>query len=326
MSNPASPPGAANTAAGESPFRVVHVGDLHFWSLRLGPMDLTGKRVLGWGNLLFGGRKNRFRMEEARPLAGRLRDLRPDWLLFSGDFSSTSRREEFQVARTQLLPAAREAGLAVYTPGNHDAYTRRDLRRRTFAQCMGEEFHPVLDAAGYMGGQGVGLLAINATTSNGLGAHGKFTARHLEVAQALLGQWGSSLRLLLVLCHFPPEDPPGVLPHDRGLQLREAQPFLTWLTESVAAPKFWLHGHHHYRWLYASPSVPGLVYLNAGAPLQCRKGGQPDLGFHELEVADGRVRTVRTHFRDSRREWHQRETEPPEQPGRYINLQDIVPE
>ncbi len=324
MSTSPAPQSTAQAVSGHPPFRIIHVGDLHFWSLRLGPTDLVRKRVLGWGNLLFGGRGKKFRMEEARPLAGKLLEMRPDWLLFSGDFSSTSRREEFHRARTQLLPAAREAGLTVYTPGNHDAYTRRDLRRRTFAQYMGGEFHPVLDAAAYTGGEGAGLLAINATTSNGLGSHGKFSARHLEMAESFWEERRSELRLLVILCHFPPEDPPGVLPHDRGLQLREAQPFLAWLTDSVPVPKLWLHGHHHYRWLYASPTVPGLTYLNAGAPLLSRNGKPPDLGFHEIHVPSGKPPTVRTHYRGAAMEWLWWDTQVPEQPGKYINLENLA--
>lgn len=306
----------------DSVFRVVHVGDLHFWSLRLGPMDLMGKRLLGWGNLVFGGRKDKFRMEGAERLADRLREAGPDWLLFSGDFSSTSRREEFHRARMRMLPAAREASLTLFVPGNHDVYTRRELRRRSYADALGEEFRPVLDATGHRSGSGIAVLALNATTSNGIGSHGKLTMRHLEAAEELWKSWREeNIRQLLILCHFPPEEPPGVLPHDRGLQLREAQPFLAWLTDSVPVPKLWLHGHHHYRWLYGSPTVPGLTYLNAGAPLLARKGAPPDLGFHEVGFAGrGVPPVVRTHFRNAAGEWSWRDSQLPDA-GKYINLE-----
>lgn len=275
--------------------RVLHIGDLHFWHFSANPLHYGGKRVLGIGNLLL-RRARKFRLHLAPRLVERLAAVEPDWILFSGDFTTTSLAREFTHARRVLDPLVqRFPGRVRAVPGNHDRYTLSDIRRRTFEahlpallQQPDWPFFQQLE-------DDLWLVGIDATTSNGLGSHGCIdpaTPEAIRAWQRRLEHQGTPPREVWVLCHFPAEDPPHPHAGRRGPQLRQAGLLLDSLGE-LGVPVLFLHGHHHYRWLYGSPTVPHLVYLNAGAPL-LRRGGEADLGFLELQRDQGAT-SVRVH-------------------------------
>ena len=145
-------------------FTALHIGDLHFWDFPRSPMDMLGKRVLGVANLAL-RRSRAFRQDRAPLLAERLASLKPDWVLFSGDFTTTSLGREFSRARAALAPVE---GRIRAVPGNHDRYTRRDIRRRTFESHLGPWAGPGTWPYFEELGNGVWLAGIDATTSNGM--------------------------------------------------------------------------------------------------------------------------------------------------------------
>lgn len=298
----------------EPALRALHVGDLHFWRIPINPFAYFSKRLLGVGNLLVGGRGRKFRQELAPLLVQRLRELKPDLFLFSGDFSSTSVRKEFAAARFYLEPAIRETPLGAYSvPGNHDCYTPWDLGARTFQNALGQNFRPCtgVDAAALAGGQ-VGVLQINATTSNGLGSHGAITSVHVAAIREHLQAMRGSAKVLWLLCHFPGEDPPKHKMRYRGPQLENSVALFEELA-TLGVPIFFLHGHHHHRWIYASSRVENMYYLNAGAPLLKKEGDlAPDLGFHELQYKGGRTQVLTHRFHVPSKQWHSRPVPLPE--------------
>ena len=289
-----------------APFRAVHVGDLHFWSFVAAPHSLAGKRLLGVGNLAW-KRSRHFHQREAPALAARLLELRPDLALFSGDFSTTSLRAEFLSAFRHFQPLSDATGGRLWcVPGNHDRYTARELHpaRARFDSVLGgwrPGRHP--HEAGRRPwiravGDGVVVIGLDATASNGLGSHGAVRPALVEHLRAWWSHFGRRVRELWILCHFPAEDPPGLVHQDRGPQLHRASLLLDWIAEA-GVPAFFLPGLHLQRWLQASPSVPGLVYLNAGAPM-LRRGSAADLGFFEILRADGKT-AFRLHWREGSR-------------------------
>lgn len=301
-------------------FTALHIGDLHFWKITLNPMHYLGKRLLGNSNLIL-RRARKFQKNLAGELIDRICELDPDYVLFSGDFTTTASRREFEQAIAAIKPLADHfPGRVLAVPGNHDRYTRRDIRRLTFeghfgAHRPGETWPFFLQLE-----QGFWLIGIDGGTSNGLQAYGRLKATDL----AAIRNWWDGLdekpRRLAVLCHFPAEDPDGVLKHDRGPQFRESRPLLDFLAET-AVPAFYLHGHHHYRWLYGSPTVPNVTYLNAGAPMLRRGGQRPDLGFLELRTGGNAVELA-VHYQEMRTlEWNRKRVETPGG-GEYLNLQD----
>jgi len=299
--------------------RILHIGDLHFWSVPFNPLKFLNKRTLGVGNLILGGRYRRFRQEKHPSLVQRLADISPDLFLFSGDFSTTALKSEFMKAATALHPAViGKSAFAV--PGNHDSYIRAELR----AQTMKTALEPAINVVGEHGRiikttPETLILAINATASNGLmGSHGLITQSHLQIAQEMEAHCSNpSVRQVLILCHFPPETPARLLKHQRGLQLHNAKPLLE-IISRLRKPTLWLHGHDHYRWIYGSPTVPTLHYLNAGAPMMRMWGKPPDLGFHEINIEAG-ITSLTTHSHDGEK-WNRRPVIYPAA-GEYLDLQ-----
>ncbi len=304
-------------------FSAVHVGDLHFWSFAMNPLGLLGKRALGTANLVL-RRARKFRRELAPILVERIASLGPDWILFSGDFTTTALPSEFRLASDSLrgLVESSPIGRMLAVPGNHDRYTRRAIAGQTFErrlhlgapQAPLPSFHDL--------GDGVALLRLDAGTTNGLGSFGRVHAGDLEIVEAWLGSNARSFTDLWVLCHFPMEDPPGPLHPDREEELRGAGPLLALLWSSglrVAQ----LHGHHHHRWLYRSNRGSGVLYLNAGAPLMRRSGNPPDLGFHRIVRLNGGTR-LEVHAWNEAQGWTIRHVPDFPTAGHVIDLQGPV--
>ncbi|MCC7392540.1 metallophosphoesterase [Candidatus Sumerlaeota bacterium] len=300
--------------------KFAHIGDLHFWHVPLNPFLLFSKRLLGVGNLLVGGRARRFRKELAPLLAAKLKTLDVLAHLFSGDFSTTSLPHEFEQASHQFSGFPDHVKFYA-VPGNHDCYIPSELSGRAFTQGLTQRFNPETAISLTVLSPQIGLLRINATTSNGLAAHGRITPQHLAFLAQHRERIVRDFGHLIVLCHFPPEDPPGVLKHDRGPQLLSVKPLLEFIA-GLPLPVLWLHGHHHYRWLFGSPTVANLTYVNGGAPLMRFAGGAPDLGFHEIEFTEN-IPIIRTHYRDAHREdWKSVETDLPKS-GKFTDLQKL---
>ncbi|CAN5211037.1 hypothetical protein BH09SUM1_BH09SUM1_08000 [soil metagenome] len=301
------------------PFRAVHIGDLHFWRIPLNPFLYFNKRLLGVGNLIVGGRGKKFRQHMAPDLVTKLKNLNPDAFLFSGDFTSTSAPGEFVAARNTFAPAIAVAPLGAYSvPGNHDCYLGRKIEPLHFRDRLGDAFRPTQHIDFSFIHEEVALFQINATTKNGFGSHGRVTSEHLAAMKGLSRQI-HNVKMVWFLCHFPAEDPPGVLRHDRGPQLMNCAPLLDFFA-SLPVKVLWLHGHHHHRWIYGSPTVPNLAYLNAGAPFLRRGTDEPDLGFHELNF-DGEELKIACHA-ISKKEgaWDTRDVSWPAA-GEYVDLQ-----
>lgn len=306
----------------EQAYRALHIGDLHFWRVPLNPFKYWGKRVMGVGNLIVGGRAKNFHQRLAPKLAERLLEIETDTILFSGDFSTTSLSSEFKAAMRTFEPVIEKtrSKSAYVVPGNHDCYTTLDLGADNFAKVLRAPFRAVKGTEFEILNGEIGLLALNATTSNGLNCFGKIVESHLSfVKENVLPRIGE-IKTLWILCHFPAEEPPGVLSRDRGDQLRGSANLLDLLKE-IPVPMFWLHGHHHYRWAFGSPKIKNLTWINAGAPMLSRKGNPPDLGFHEL-VFQGGTTHLYSHRHDAAsNQWHHRAVRLPE-PEEYVNLQD----
>lgn len=308
-------------------FRAIHVGDLHFWSYTLDPRLLLGKRLLGLGNLAL-KRARAFEKARGRELMERVAAFAPQRVLFSGDFSTTSLDAEFAAARRAM--EVLDPATVRIVPGNHDRYTRAELRpgRGTcvrFARSF--PFHAARDSRENVpawpwvehAGEGLWIAGIDPTTSNGMGCFGRLKHSTMDFLRAWRAADGGQVRELWIACHFPAEDLPGILHRDRGEELRGHGPLLEWI-ESLGVPVFFLHGHHHRRWVLRSRRAENLVYVNAGAPLMRRRDElSADLGFMEL-VRDGEGSTrLRVHAMDEKG-WTAEDVELPS-PGAYADLQ-----
>ena len=111
--------------------RIAHISDPHFSRFTLHPSQFLSKRWMGNFNFqLF--RKKAYQTAHLWQLPQLLTSFHVDVVLITGDFSSTSRDEEFEEGK-KFLESFKEQGLPTYVlPGNHDSYTRQSQRKRRF--------------------------------------------------------------------------------------------------------------------------------------------------------------------------------------------------
>jgi len=115
----------------KSSLRIAHISDLHFSKFNFSPLQFLSKRFLGNANLLF-SRGRKFKPHKLIGFADFLVDTRVDLVIVSGDFSTTAREIEFGMA-LDFIDEIIERKIHVLTiPGNHDHYTKRAYKRKTF--------------------------------------------------------------------------------------------------------------------------------------------------------------------------------------------------
>jgi len=121
--------------------RIVHFSDIHAGLFPHNAAALTDKRLLGALNYLL-RRRHACRPERLERLAARFEQLRPDWVVCSGDLSSIGSPEEFALACEWLQPIREWAGdRFIYVPGNHDAYVGDKASNHALATTFHELNH-----------------------------------------------------------------------------------------------------------------------------------------------------------------------------------------
>ena len=86
--------------------RIAHFTDVHITEdpRRVPRRALFSKRLLGWGNLRFGGRFEAFRNARAvaRAFVADLEEVEPDAVVFTGDVTALALDSELEAARARL--------------------------------------------------------------------------------------------------------------------------------------------------------------------------------------------------------------------------------
>lgn len=253
-------------------YRIVHISDLHFWRIPWNPLAWYGKRILGLSNLIL-RRARKFKLEAILELIQAIESDHPDHLVVSGDISTTSLESEFCAFERSFQPWLQDSRKATILCGNHDRYTRRVARMRSFENHF----------ARFNGGgttvfmnhlsDGLMLLGLDPCRPDPLFARGLVTSLMAEQLQKLVNSCQEQgAKVMIFVCHYPAEVPPQHEDHQKGHELREAGLLLEVLQTSPM-PVYWLHGHIHHPWRFRSPRIPNLIYLNPGAPILRRKHG-----------------------------------------------------
>lgn len=122
--------------------RIVHFSDIHIGRLPDDAAALFDKRLLGFLNY-FVRRRGSMNEELIRLAVPRVRSLKPDLVVCTGDLSCVGAPVEFEAARAILKPLSNCRAYEFFAvPGNHDAYVRsprcRTACRDTFTALNGE--------------------------------------------------------------------------------------------------------------------------------------------------------------------------------------------
>jgi 3',5'-cyclic AMP phosphodiesterase CpdA len=255
------------------PVRLAHFSDVHITSNPLGWRrgDWFSKRVTGWINLRFLGRRYRFRQADnvLTALVEEWRQRKPDHVIFSGDATNLGFEAEFVRATTLLGLHEPDhfPGLAV--PGNHDYYTRAVVAAGTFERHFVAWQEGVrVDEARYPFAQRVGplwLVGVNSSIPNrwAWDASGMVGKEQLGRLERLLADLGPGPRILVT--HYPVCKASGKR-EQRAHGLRD----LADLVEVAHRGKvcLWLHGHRHGAYWHHRPKLAPFAVVCAGSATQ----------------------------------------------------------
>jgi 3',5'-cyclic AMP phosphodiesterase CpdA len=277
--------------------RLALIGDIHAFSLKLHPRRMFSRRIMGQSNLWL-NRRFRFNHAILDVIFERVRALKPDKVLFSGDVTTTSLEDEFLDVERYLRPLSDEFDV-VLVPGNHDRYTFRSMKDRRIERMLHgilpdewphfEELTPTWR-----------LLALDSAMPGFMLSRGALgPTQFAGVAEKLKGV--SDRDGVLVLCHYPVATPKGV-PTSWAHALAEEKQLRLLLSECPARVVF-LHGHIHKPWHWGHDasveevehSTP--VYDNGRkiAPFTCINAGSPCMtsaayplgqGFWQITLPD----------------------------------------
>lgn len=111
--------------------RLAHLSDLHFSKVTWNPTQFFCKRWLGNLNLLL-SRKRHFTPKYLHCLKSVFEELKVNAVVITGDLSSTSLDQEFELAKA-FIDQLKANGIQVFAiPGNHDHYTKRAYQTKRF--------------------------------------------------------------------------------------------------------------------------------------------------------------------------------------------------
>lgn len=260
--------------------RIVLIGDIHLFQLRVKPRDLLGKRILGQGNLWL-NRSHRFNHALLDPLFERVEELKPDLVLCSGDVTTTSLENEFLDIMEHFRPLSERVPVLV-VPGNHDKYTFRSHKKRTMHTLMEglmpEEFPHCRELNAKWR-----LMGLDSARPQVMMSRGALGERQVAGIRRCLAEMPADGGLI-VLCHYPSAMPRG-MPRSWAHDLKEAR----WLTRELVAHSsrvVFIHGHIHKPWYHppGESGRPPFDLLNAGAPCMTSTKFPLGQGFWEIEL------------------------------------------
>jgi 3',5'-cyclic AMP phosphodiesterase CpdA len=288
--------------------RLAHFSDIHITAPRLGWQtgDWFTKRLPGWLNYRFLGRRHRFRMADQilTALVAEFRHRRLKHLIFSGDATALGFEEEFANAAALLQVGELDGipGLAV--PGNHDYYTRSvaasGLFERYFAKWqVGER----VDGAIYPFAQRLGplwLIGLNTSTGNRWmwDASGGVDSPQLDRLARLLEKLGPGLRVLVT--HYPVCMASGKRER-RSHQLRNVADVVRVAQQGGIC--LWLHGHRHDCYRIARPPSASFPIICAGSATQYGLWS-----YGEYTIEGNNLHGVRRIFSESESRFQDRES------------------
>lgn len=276
--------------------RFLHYSDVHLTVPRLGwrPRDLFSKKVVGWVNVRLLGRGWRFRFatEVADAMISDARHRGHDAVLFSGDATKLAFEPEFAFAAERLGVGDGTLPPAVCVPGNHDYYTRRDVRIGHFekhfrpwlhGEGLDDHHYPFARRFGH-----VWVIGLNSSHPGVINASSRGTAGHLQLERLV-----RLCRVLdgpkVLVTHYP-------LRNARGKVERRSHR-LTDHAAALAAAKeggigLWLHGHIHHPFVHMPSLAIPFPVVCAGSATQTNRWA------HNEYVIAGRAVTM------TRRVWH----------------------
>ena len=231
--------------------RIAHLSDLHFCKVSKSSLQFFSKRWLGNMNLLF-CRKKKWAAQHIEALGTLLQEKGVDLVVLTGDATCTALQAEFRLAANFFKQLKKRGMDVVALPGNHDHYTKKAYRERTFydffpARLM-EEGHHLSHYCLKSHAVGVKqlsqrwwLVALDtALATSWVSSRGLFSKEIEEHLRRLLQQIPEDDKVIMAN-HFPffqNDSPRKILVRGEALQ---------GVLKEYSQVKLYLHGHTHRR-------------------------------------------------------------------------------
>ena len=253
--------------------RIAHISDLHFSKPSLHPGQFFSKRWLGNLNLLF-SRKKDFDTERLQSLANLYQELKVNYLIITGDLSTTSLESEFSEA-AEFIEQFKKVGIEVFClPGNHDHYTKKAFQQKLFYHYFPSNFSPEKTSASLREegvtlkhlGEGWWLIAIETALATSLISSRGFFSPELEKnLTKILLQLPKDDKVILAN-HFP------LFNNDGPRKALKRASALQEQLQKFPNVKLYLHGHTH-RQCIADLRANNLpIVLDSGSASHCERG------------------------------------------------------
>lgn len=227
--------------------KLLHISDLHFSKVTCNPLQIFSKRWIGNLNL-FLFRKKAFHFDLIDIFLEKIDEIKPEIILISGDFTTTSLNDEYKIAQKFILKL-KERGIKVFgIPGNHDTYTKNAFKKKVFYQYFrgllpikGEfdfdlENHQV---AAFRLEENIYLVLVDASCyTSYFQSNGVFSFEIEQHLQALLESIPENAKIWIT-CHYP------FFEHENPKRTLIGAKQLKKIIDRFSQIEIFFHGHTH---------------------------------------------------------------------------------
>ncbi len=238
--------------------KILHISDLHLYTLRMPFSSIFSKRLLGQLNLWL-RRRLMFNNEDTLRRLESLTQQGYDKVILTGDLTTTAQDAEFKIA-LNALEGLIEEGKLLLIPGNHDRYLPQSngVYERFFRALpyMKDEF----EMAEWDLGEGRILIGIEMAKPTGIiYADGEIRDSTLELLTKRLDEIKD--KEIWLTGHFPILYPEGYRHSERRALRKDQRNTLLDLISRYKI-RYYLHGHEHKNWVIKRDAC---TFINSGS-------------------------------------------------------------
>lgn len=248
--------------------KIAHISDPHFGQITLSLSQFFSKRWIGNFNQIFNRQKN-FDTKRLCELPSLLEKEKIEAVLHTGDFTTTALDEEFDEA----FFFAKSFHCQTHSiPGNHDAYTKKVAKDRTFYNYFKDnDLRNERVSLKQLNEKWWTLLLDCAVASPPFTSYGVFFPEMKEKIEKALASLSKDA-YVIVCNHFP------LFSHGRPLHDLKRSTLLQDILKQYPQVKLYLHGHDHKSYIEVKTFNP--LVFNAGSVSRKNVGG---FNIYELD-------------------------------------------
>lgn len=180
--------------------RILHISDLHFWSITCNPILLLNKRIIGNLNLI--ARRCRYiHQERADSFIEVVNDIRPDILLVGGDLTTTALAREYAKAAGFLSRLESFCPVIRAIPGNHDYYTFESCRHNRYEKYLGRYSGWAGEPVSCQSMGDISLVCIPTVRANICSSRGFISEAHAAATLTVIQK--APGKQIIALAHYP---------------------------------------------------------------------------------------------------------------------------